>query len=623
METIYARRTTVGEIALEEAAAFLQENHRSGTVRAQNDQFAVALVFDGSPIAVALFGSPRTSSMAKRYSHELLRMAFRKGVRVPGGGSKLIRAFIDLRSPSDFFTYQDMAGEATAVYEHAGMTLVSQAKRKHYLVAPGRTLATASRKEALGMAYATRYGPDRILGTKLGEVFDAEGKRKSNRAIFIENLGWHVEETPGDRVYEWIAKDRTYYTYRITASDSEKYYYGVSHLKVANATLEDCARHHYSGSGGANPKNKFRNWKQKHRGSMAKEALAVHRTAAEAYAREAELVGDRHLTDPLCLNSTTGGKTGGVNVRTSEWLLLDCPIHGFAKHQGSTCMKCSIAAIISEKICEHHGLSKHRGDSCTKCYVQRSLKKRDCPVHGEVLFRGTSCISCSVALQLKESSCDSHGRVLHRSGNCTKCIAASSLELSTCEVHGESIHRAGRCVSCKNSSMFSLRECVSHGLVKHQGDSCATCLREKRQSLKECPVHGLVSHNGLSCSSCTNGSTVAIAHCPVHGNVKHQGSKCSSCSAQDTVNRRKCPVHGEVKHHGETCSSCTNEKSRALRECAIHGMTKHKGDSCYRCVAAARVSLEKCPTHGETKHRDGKCYRCMRAATKTAPIDQL
>lgn len=137
--------------------------------------------------------------MKRVYTTELYRMAFEKEMRIVGGASKLLSFYRKTFRPADIFTYQDTTGEGTRVYEHCGFTLVRQDKKKQYLVAPGKTLETASRKEALGMAYATRYGPDRILGTKLGEVLRADGSRKSNKEIFIEDLGWHIEETTGDR----------------------------------------------------------------------------------------------------------------------------------------------------------------------------------------------------------------------------------------------------------------------------------------------------------------------------------------------------------------------------------------------------------------------------------------
>ena len=207
---IYARNTTVSPLTTKEADDFFLENHRQSYVKKKFGRIDnLGLFYNDTLVAAVQFGAPRTTAKTKRYSKELYRMAFLAESRIVGGASKLIKHFIKIYKPADIFTYQDTSGETTDVYAQAGMTLVSQTKNKKYLVAPGSTMNTGSRKEVLGMSYATRYGPDRILGTKLGEVLRSDGKRKTNLKLFIEDLGWHIEETSGDRVYEWVDPNRT------------------------------------------------------------------------------------------------------------------------------------------------------------------------------------------------------------------------------------------------------------------------------------------------------------------------------------------------------------------------------------------------------------------------------
>ena len=78
----------------------------------------------------------------------------------------------------------------------------------------------------------------RLAFKKDVRVYREDGSRKSNREIFLEELGWHIEETSGDRVYKWVNPRMTDYTYKITASYSDKYYYGVRSVLIGNATEE-------------------------------------------------------------------------------------------------------------------------------------------------------------------------------------------------------------------------------------------------------------------------------------------------------------------------------------------------------------------------------------------------
>ena len=560
-EIVFARRTSVLRLDADSAQEFLSENHRAGKLKTSTAVRNIGLSLQGEVIAVAQFGYPRTTAMRAKYSTELYRLAFKRDFRIPGGASKLIKYYISQYKPSDLFTYQDTSGEATAVYEHAGMTLVSQAKRKQYLVAPGKTLETGSRKEVLGMPYATRFGPDRILGTNLGEIYREDGSRKSNKDIFLEDLGWHIEETSGDRVYEWVDPNRTYYTYKITASDSDKYYYGVSHVKKANATTEDCLNDGYWGSGGLNSGNKFRNWKIRHRGTLKKEVLQTYSRKSSGFLAKKRLIDDSWRTDELCLNSRPGGATGGFEPTGKRTTEKDCPSHGRAKHLRGKCLKCIAADRNSMSLCLIHGETLHSGRSCIKCSNSSTITVEECPSHGEAKFQSGVCYSC-------------RNKDLHRK---LKCL-----------VHGETIHRGGSCLECIAEKKVSRRECPKHGLTKHTGTACYKCFVENSYEEKECPRHGLTIHRGGSCSRCSSKDRYGEKFCLIHGKTTFSGDNCVSCSNAAVVTVKNCPVHGMVKHQGTTCVSCSSKKLIAMKDCPRHGMTKHRGKSCYRCAGEKR-----------------------------------
>lgn len=515
---------------LDEAVAddFIDLHHRQGSVRVKKK--SIGLYHEDELVSVVQFCYPRTSVMASRYSRELLRLCTKKDVVVRGGASKLVAHYRKLCKPADFFTYQDTTGEVTPVYEHCGMTLVKENKKKQYLVAPGKTLSSGARKDVLGMAYATRYGPDRILGTKLGEVFDADDRRKSNERLFLEELGWHVEVTTGDRVYEWVDPHRTYYVYKITAQDSEKYYYGVSHVKKANATFQDCEQDGYWGSGGSAQKiNKFASWKIKHAEKLVKEVIETFSLQSSAYKREEDLVGDLWKTDPLCLNSCRGGKDGGIGRDFATVITQrECSFHGMTHHMGLRCMKCYRAEAV-QKECPLHGLTKHLGSKCCKCTTAKVFTVKTCIRHGETKFRGKNCVKCANGKMVTEKECPLHGVTKHQGATCNKCVGEKAVIETVC---------------------------VTHGVAKFQGGKCTKCTSEKIVTVEECRLHGLVKHQKGKCSKCTAGSGYYTSTCEVHGETKFKGGVCNKCRGLSRIKYTDCTVHGRSKMLGEKCAKC-------------------------------------------------------------------
>lgn len=556
---VHARQTIVKELSLEEAKFFLEANHRQGSVTSNGGILSFGLFHEHEVVAVVQFCNPRTEGKKRKYTIELLRLAFKAGVRVPGGASKLLSHYRNTYNPADIFTYQDTTGEVTDVYEHCGFTLVSQARKKEYLVAPGKTLATAKRNEYFSVGHVTRNGPDRILGIKLGEVFHSNGERKNNIEIFIEELNWHLEATSGDRVYEWVSGNKAYYTYKITATDSDKYYYGVRGVPTSRANEEDCLRDNYWGSGGA----KFKNWKEKHKPNLVKEILAIHKRKAHAYAQEEKLVGDRYRTDPLCLNSINGGnKTIRRSGSPQTVMVESCSTHGKTPHVNGFCRKCASANRTNIRACPVHGETKHQGAACYKCSQEKTHHTGTCLTHGEAPFMGERCRLCIAERANSEQDCPIHGLTPFHGDSCRKCDGASRTSTQACPVHGE---------------------------VKHQGNSCYACMTAERNTAKTCAAHGDVSFTGDSCYKCSTAS-------------RHSEGKCSK--------------HGLTKFSGATCAKCTAEKSISLGDCTIHGEVKLRAGKCSKCILAEQYTDEACPTHGLSRHRAGKCCRCKTAARK-------
>lgn len=312
MRRVFARNTNLVKLPTWVAASFVKDHHRAGMPSRFGSSTCYGLeTKDGELVAVAIFCKPRTSGTKKKYAEELLRLCFKDDVRVPGGASKLIFHFLKEKDPDNLFTYQDTSGESTDVYEKCGMVLVSKHDpQKRVIVKNGLTYTTASnnREDWFSIEQVARRGPDALVGSTLGEQFKPDGKRYSNIELFEKFLDYHIEIIPGDRIYEWHNPNRVYFTYKITASDSEKYFIGKSKLTMPykgnvedNVSLDDLLIDGYLGSGGV----EFQNWKTKHEGTLTKEILGVYRTWGEVVEAEKKLVGKCRATDPNCLNSAS------------------------------------------------------------------------------------------------------------------------------------------------------------------------------------------------------------------------------------------------------------------------------------------------------------------------------
>lgn len=487
MVAIYARKCALGKVASEEAQAFVAEHHRQGAVRVDASLKCVGLYHQGELVMVAQFCAPRTARRSREYTLELLRLCSKKNHRIVGGASRLLMYFIQEYKPYDFFTYQDTTGEAGKVYEHAGMTLVKEDRQKTYLVAPGKTMATGSRKEVLGLAYATRYGPDRILGTKLGEVFHGEGKRKSNRELFLQDLGWHVKE--------------------------------------AHASLETCAVHGHWGSG----KNQYQNWARKHASTLVKEVLYTTSRRAHAFAREEELIGDKWKTDPHCLNAMPGGVHRPSVSFQDLYTLATCEVHGESKHLRGQCFKCLGGGSMGRGSCEKHGEAPFIGTKCQKCLGETFTTREVCPLHGEVNFQWGACTLCRSGKSWGKKECPLHGLVPFHGKQCSHCLRESTDEVKACAVHGLTPHRGESCFKCVTAKTVGEDFCPTHGYTKFKGLTCYKCSLSKMWTVEVCSLHGEVKHRAGKCCKCSSRLRTTQGICEVHGEATFQWGKCCKC----------------------------------------------------------------------------------------------
>lgn len=377
MKTLYARTLTVNKIDNKQAREFVETNHRDSCPKNIKDMISYCLHEGQDIYAVAIFGNPRTSQKQTKYTKELVRLAFKTNVRIVGGASKLLKHVMNSNIFYDIFTYQDTTGKNTDVYELSGFTFVKQDARKEYLVKDGYTLKTANREQKYGIAYVVQYGPDRILGTSLGQETG-----KTNKQLFIE-CGYHSEYTTGDKLYEWFNPNWTHFVYKTTSIDNTPgYYIGVHSIPVKDASVETCTNYdNYVGSG----KGKFDNWKHAKEitGGLKKEILGIYATRCAAFKAEHKLLGDKYTTDINCKNTINGGR-GSARKSTGGYSVIE-GVNDFAtKHpellsewSNTNIIKSSNISYGSKQVvdweCEHGHtwnasvVSRHNGNGCPEC----------------------------------------------------------------------------------------------------------------------------------------------------------------------------------------------------------------------------------------------------------------
>ena len=563
-------------IDIDTAKQFVSQNHRQGMPKQCPNAHSYGLYHEDdiehdNLLGVVIFSSPRTKAKRKLYAWELLRMCFQDEIRVVGGASKLIKAFINDRNPTDFFTYQDTHGETTDVYSLSGMNLVKDAQEKRVLVKNGMTYDTAKNNRHDWFSFQqAQLGPDNLLGTHFGEMYDDENRRISNIDLFIQYCDYHIETIPGDREYAWHNPYYAFYTYKITATDSEKYYYGRKTLRKNSpeekVDIHDCLYDGYYGSGGL----KFQNWKNNHKDFLVKEVIGIYNTWGESVEAEANLIGNQHETDPLCLNSIKGGVSlhGGLFKR--QYDQQECRIHGKTSHKNGICLSCLNNSNITIKHCDIHGDVYHIGNSCRSCVQQKSFW---------------------------EDECETHGTTTHSSHGCVKCTRENNYHYGTCDIHGTArMTQYDECWNCVYENSAPLKEikyCDEHGDTIHIGDSCMKCSVSDVYSEQLCPLHGMTKFRHGECVACTNthSFTIRKSHCDDHGDVIFVDEQCFYCLQEkfstlfEILESRK-PT--DVKKDIFTCPYCGEEFSSTINS-VISSYLQNQEENhivhslCYHC----------------------------------------
>ena len=112
--TIYARETNIRTIDDNIAAAFFNETHIQGHMRAS---IYYGLYKDSDLVAAMSFGKSRYN---KGIEYELIRFSNQLGTTVVGGASKLFKYFIRTHNPSTIISYSDRRWNTGLLYNKIG-----------------------------------------------------------------------------------------------------------------------------------------------------------------------------------------------------------------------------------------------------------------------------------------------------------------------------------------------------------------------------------------------------------------------------------------------------------------------------------------------------------------------
>lgn len=573
---IYARKTKIVDITTADADAFIHQYHDQGLPVIGKGRFDAALSYNNEIVGVITCSNPRTSAKKRVYQQELVRLTFKKDIRVIGGASKLIKHYVRTVQPRNFFTYQTLGGELTSVYEHAGMTFVKKTKTKQILVKNGYDYASALSNRDTKYLYLNsqlvNLGPDHLLGTSIGEQYE-NGKRLTNAELFTKYCDYHTETVPGDAVYEYNNPNYLHYIYRITNDDAmdNHYYIGRHSIYTPNHSIEDIFNDTYMGSGG----RKYKQWVKKTQEDghhLQKEILSIQENYSQNLFEEEKIIGTLYETDDQCLNSVRGGTQSYINSGIRPQHIDQCKIHGETLFNGPKCMLCYPISDYHMRECERHGLTIHNHTACCACTTEKGLSKKVCEKHGLVKHRGEMCLACQVNQSpIYEASCHKHGLTKHKGNTCLKC--SSKREIKTCPRHGQVSFNGNHCTKCVNQRTVTKKRCEIHGLTKFQGDKCCRCIQSVTiQWCDECGGetkwrYGKCLKTPAPSKRFTPKKETSRAYCSLcQKETRHVNDKCMSCVEKSLYNQQNCPKHGLTKFRAKTCCACRAEKMRAQRK---------------------------------------------------------
>lgn len=182
-EIVYARKCALKEIKSKEAAEFLNENHRQQDKAVGN--IAYGLFYENELVQVMTFGLERFARTRGQKDYELIRLASKKGLKVIGGASKLMKAFVNSHyKPNKIKTFVDYSKGQGKVYEKMGMTYVGLANLNGLYA----NIDTGEAMKVTAVSY------------KFRKEYEAAGQTQQQ---FMNSKRFYRINDAGNKIYEW------------------------------------------------------------------------------------------------------------------------------------------------------------------------------------------------------------------------------------------------------------------------------------------------------------------------------------------------------------------------------------------------------------------------------------
>ena len=180
---IYARKTIVKRCSIQEKSLFLKENHIQGN---DNAKLGYGLYYDDTLVSVMTFCKPRFNVS---YEWELSRFCSKEGLKIIGGGSKLMAAFIKDYKPVKIITYSDFTLFSGKIYDKIGFKFLRLSPPNYKWVRGGEILP--------------RY---KTMKHKLIE----RGLEGSSETDIMVRNGYTKVLDCGNKVWEWCSYGNDY-----------------------------------------------------------------------------------------------------------------------------------------------------------------------------------------------------------------------------------------------------------------------------------------------------------------------------------------------------------------------------------------------------------------------------
>lgn len=133
-DVIYARKTIAKRCSIQEKSSFLKKNHIQGN---DNAKLGYGLYYDDELVSVMTFCKPRFNAS---YEWELSRFCTKEGLKIIGGGSKLMSAFIKDYKPVKIITYSDFTLFSGKIYSKIGFKFLRLSPPNYKWVRGGEIL---------------------------------------------------------------------------------------------------------------------------------------------------------------------------------------------------------------------------------------------------------------------------------------------------------------------------------------------------------------------------------------------------------------------------------------------------------------------------------------------------